>query len=396
MLVVRILPAQRLEEYLGAVTILIGLLVAVGFQLPRLLGGERFGPQSGEALEQALVTAQQLPLPSMWAGESLIELAQNSQAVSALTGIGSYLLITVGLFAFTVLVSDRLYLSGWLRMQGSGVRRQGFKERAGLLGGSSLDASLAYKDWLLRLRNPRQLASLFSGIVFAFVLAFLLLRPQEGESLLTISQSNDIPAEIGWLTAALSPGVVASSVILFIGWSTFGQPAIASLALEQGSFYVLKTAPISPRQALRGKILGVVAPYAVLVTLLLATSWSVLRFSLGWTPYAWLCLLIIGYGLLTFATAVGFVYPRLDWEDPRRMTTGRARLTNLIGSVIYSLVAGLLALMPYVLALWLPSLSLLFVTVGLAVLLAVTWILVRASDRWVERVWWRLPDEAKK
>ena len=84
--------------------------------------------------------------------------------------------------------------------------------------------------------------------------------------------------------------------------------AINSLAMEGKAFYILKAAPIGPGQVLRAKSFSVYVPYAFVATVLLVAAYFLVGFSLAWTPYAWLCLLIIGYGLLTFSTAMGFVY----------------------------------------------------------------------------------------
>lgn len=388
MILVRFLPAKRLSEYLSAVYIVLGMLIALSFQIPRLLiGSEGINPQSTESIERMLHTMEALPLPTIMAGQALIDLARGQIVASALGSIAFYLSVTLGLYIVTVLLADRLYLSGWLRMQGSGARRQGFEERRGVFGGDSLAATLATKDWLLRLRDSRQIATLFSGIVLATVFAFVLLRNQEGGSLLNISQAADIPPQVSWLTAFMSRGVILSGMVLVVAWSTVSNAALSALALEQDSFYILKAAPISPRQVYQGKLLGLVAAYVAVATVLLSASWVLARFSLVWTVYAWLCLMIIGYGLLAFSVALGCVYPKLDWEDPRRMTTGRARLYNMMGSVLFGLMAALIALAPFVLAAMAPAGTLFYVLVGLLVLLAITWGLVRWSMRQVEQAW---------
>ncbi|MEA3335135.1 MAG: hypothetical protein U9R25_04445 [Chloroflexota bacterium] len=390
MLLVRVLPANRLSEYLGAASILIGLLIAIAFQIPRFLGGRNgFDPGAAQSIEQIFDSLEGLPLPSMWAGNSLIQLSQG-RVTDALGGILAFLLITVGLFIVTALLANRLYLSGWLKMQGSAGKRRGYEQRAGVFGGNSLDATIALKDWLLRVRDSRQLVTLFSGVVFAGVFAFLILRPQEGGSIMDMAEMGGIPDQFAWVTRAFSPGVMTSGILLFIGWSTMSQTAITALALEGKSFYILKAAPVSPRQVFRAKLMGVVAPFGVLVSLLLIASWFLTRFSPAWAFYAWLCLLIIGYGLMALSVGLGFLYPKLDWEDPRRMTTGRARLYNLISTVIFAVITGGIALIPFMLsAIW-PAFSLLFVLVGLLLLVALTWLICRWIARQVENAWFAL------
>jgi hypothetical protein len=267
------------------------------------------------------------------------------------------------------------------------MARRGFKESAGLFGSSSLDATLAFKDWLLRLRDSRQVATLFSGVLVAAFFAFIVLRPNREGSLLSLSQSAGAFPGPAWFSALVSPGVIVSGVVLFAGWGMFNRAAINALALEGRAFNVLKAAPVSARQVLASKILGVVVPYAIVVSLLLIAARFVVAYSLLWMPYAWLCLLIIGYGLLTVSTSIGSIYVRLDWEDPRRMTTQKAGLYNLIGTAAYGLVAGVIALMPHLLAATAPAGTLLYVILGLLVLLGATWGLRQWLSRRVEMVW---------
>ena len=53
---------------------------------------------------------------------------------------------------------------------------KGFDENAGVFGRRSLGASLALKDWLLRFRDLRQLATFATGVIVAlFFAAFFVL-----------------------------------------------------------------------------------------------------------------------------------------------------------------------------------------------------------------------------
>ena len=396
LLLVRFMPADRLSEYVGAAYIILSMLVILGFQAPRLLAGNpEAGAQTLQAFESVIESIEGMPLPSMWAGQGLDDLGQGIFGPS-LGGIALYLLLTVGLFAVTVLVADRLYLSGWLRMQGTGVRRQGFEEQAGIFGGDSLDASLAFKDWLLRFRDLRQLATFAVGVIFAIVFAaiFILGLGRDEGGLLDLAQSDEINSRGTLLAAIFSPGLIVSAVILWIGWSAFSQVATHSLAMEGQAFYILKAAPIGPKQVLRAKLFGVIAPYFFIVTLLLIVAWFLVGFSLAWMPYAWLCLLIIGYGLLAFSTAAGFVYANLEWEDPRAMLQQRGRWYNLIGSAIYGLIAGLITIVPFVLSAQVPGATPLFVIVGLVLLALFTWLFVGRQNRQAIQAWPRLGEPA--
>jgi ABC-2 type transport system permease protein len=385
MIIVRFLPAQRVSEYLGAASIILGVFVAILFQLPRFLSsdnGRGINPDAAEAMRGMISSIESIPLPSMWAGQGLVDLAQG-RFVSALGELAVYLLLTAGLFFVTLLLANRMYLTSWLRMQGSGITRSGYVEQAGIFGSSSTEAGIASKDWLLRLRDPRQLAGLVSGLIFAIFFSYIMLRPGSNEGLMAVSTS-----EVGnILDIVFSQGVVISGIILYAGWVTFQRAALTSLSIEGRSFYLIKAAPLAPQTVFRSKVLGLVLPYALFSLLLLIAAWFFMRFSAVWIPYAWFCLLIIGYGMITISTTMGFLYPRLDWDDPRRMTSQQATWRNLIAVLIYGLISLFIALLSFVAASIYPRFALLCVLLGLVILAGMAWLVERWSMRSVSKKW---------
>lgn len=391
MLLVRIIPTRRLNEYLGAASILVGIFFMVVFQLPNLMRGritEAGGAQAAAALQGALDASAGLPLPTVDAGQGLVALGEG-RILEGLGGIAVYLLMTAGLFAGVVLFTNKLYLRTWLRVQGAGERRHSVRgEAGGVFGGSSLDATMALKDWLLRVREPRHLMSMVTQIVALFIMGFVILRPGGGdESILTLLQQSDT-MELPWFGRMLfSPGMFVSGGIVFMTWALFSNMALSALALEQRSFYVLKVAPISPIDIWRSKTLSVALPGALLGTLLFIGSWFIFRFSLFWAPYGWLCAMAIGALLLAFDVAIGMIYPRLEWEDPRRMTTQRAGWYNLIGSLIIAIPALILAAVPFALSAFAPQATIVFMLLGLLALGVLGFLFIRWVAGRVVRAW---------
>jgi ABC-2 type transport system permease protein len=384
---VRLLPARRLNEWVGAAAIVIGVLLSLILYLPTMLGADQGGPDAATlaSMEQIVNQVGDLPLPSMWAGRALVEMGQGQIAASALGATGVYLLLTLGLFLVTILVANHLYLSGWLRMQSSGSAAQDFEERPGMFGRASLDFTLGYKDWLLRIRDPRLLATLFTAIVFAGISVFFILRPGgDGSSLL--APAGDPAMAQGGL-GILSTGVILAGVIYFAGWMMFYRTAITALSIERSAFYILKTAPVSASRLLRAKASGIVLPYAIMTTLALAVSLFLFDLSPIWTPFGWLVLLIMGYGLFSYLVSVGFLYPNLEWDDPRRMISRKAGLPALIGSFVYSLGAVVVAMLTYVLGHGSAALAIPTVVLGLSLLAGGTWLFVHWCTRRVERAW---------
>jgi len=379
---VRLLPARRLNEWVGAASIVVGVLLSLLLALPTLLQGN-----SQQTKIDLLATAENfinhlgdLPLPSVWVGHALVEFGKGQMATSAFAALGMYLLITVGLFLVTIFLANRLFATGWLRMQSVGAAMEDIHERPGLFGRNSLDFMLGFKDWLLRIRDPRLLATLFTSLIMAGFMVLMLLRPQEdGSSLFAITADSEIDL--------LSAGVMVSGLIYFLGWLAFYNLALTALSIERKSFYILKTAPISASQLFRAKTFGIFIPYAIFATVALIIMLVVMKLSFIWTPFGWVTLMIMGYGLYSFIVSIGFLYSNLDWEDPRRMRNRKATLPSLIGTFGYSLITIAVAISTYFFAQSEPTLSIPIMIFGLALLVGGTWFFVHWCTNRVEKAW---------
>ncbi len=385
---VRVLPARRLNEWVGAASIVIGLLLSLLFYLPTLFGGDKqaLDAKSLAAVEGFINHIGDLPLPSIWAGRALVAVGQGQMTASAIGALITYLTITVGLFLVVILLADRLYLSGWLRMQSSGAASQDIGEQPGVFGRNSLDFILGYKDWLLRIRDPRMLATLFTAVIMVGFALFIMLRPaDDGSSLFGISEALE-----GDGVNLLSTGVIISGLIYFAGYLAFTRLAVTSLSIERSAFYILKTAPISASQLLRAKTFGIFLPYAALATISMFVTLFVMKFSLIWMPFGLLVLLIMGYGLFSFLVSLGFLYPNFDWEDPRRMSNRKSSIPSLVGSFGYSIVAIIIVMATYLVANETPSLAIPAVIMGLALLAGGTWFFVQWCTNRVEKAWPRI------
>ena len=385
---VRVLPARRLNEWVGAASIVIGVLISLLFYLPTLFGGDKqaLDAKSLAAVEGFVNHIGDLPLPSIWAGRALVAFGQGQMTASAIGALITYLAITVGLFLVVILLADRFYLSGWLRMQSSGAAAQDIGEQPGVFGRNSLDFILGYKDWLLRIRDPRMLATLFTSIVLVGFALFMILRPgDDGSTLMGLSEDLE-----GDGVNPLSKGVMISGLIYFVGWMAFSNLAVTSLSIERSAFYILKTAPISASTLLRAKTFGVYLPYAVLSTIAMLVTLFIMKFSLIWMPFGLLVLLIMGYGLFSYLVSLGFLYPRFDWEDPRRMSNRKSAIPSLVGSFSYSIVAIIVVMATYLVANETPSLAIPAVIMGLSLLAGGTWFFVQWCTNRVEKAWPRI------
>lgn len=396
MLLVRLLPPNRLNEMLAAAYAVLGIMIALLAQLPRFLfSDEDSSTATLNSAGQLVSRLDEWPIPTLLAGRGLLALDAFQFDGLGLLGLLFYVLITAGLFLAVVTFGQRTYLSGWLRTQAAGGKRRGLEERDGVFGGRSLSFALGVKDWLMRIRDPRQLVSLLSsGIIAIVVGALAIFRGQGGEeSLLAASQAGMIQAEgpLAALTAAFQPGVLMSAWALFAAYVMLSNTALYALALEGGSFSLLKAAPLRPRDVWNAKLWSTLIPTVVVFVIVLGLSRIIVPFSLAWLPYSLLAGIVLLIGLTMTNISAGFRFANLGWADPRKMTTSGGGLISFLLSIAYGVPATLLALAPFSLShLW-PQWSLLLAVAGLVVLALGTWLWRVLMTRWADRSWYLLP-----
>jgi ABC-2 type transport system permease protein len=400
MLLVRWLPVRRVNEMLAAAYAFVGIAIALLFQLPRLFIQDdpeaMMNSVSAGTLSSVVETIERIPLPTFWAGRGLVALDAGQADASGLLGIAAYVLTTLGLFALIVLTADRLYLSGWLKTQSAGGKRRGLESSKGFFGNGSLATAIGWKDWLLRVRDPRQLVNLLgSGFIAVVVGGLAIFRGGSGQdqSMFALASQGDLPSSgsLGVMLSGFSPGALMAGWALFVGYVFLSNIATNALAMEGGAFGLLKAAPVSPREVWWAKLWGMFWPYLALFLLVMFGSWFFVRYSLAWLPYALMAGVILGFGLLATNVSIGFRYANLSWTDPRRMITSGGGFVSLILSVVYGLPAAVLVWLGFGLrALW-PSLSILLALAALLLLAIFTYVWFRIMLGWSEKSWHLLP-----
>ncbi len=400
MLLVRVLPVNRLNELLTAAYALVGIIIALLAQLPRLFidGGD---PEqiattiTGGTLGSTLETIERLPIPTFWAGRGLVALDAGRFETTGVLGILAYLVVTLGLFAAIILTADRLYLSGWLKTQSAGGKRHGLEESKGRFLNGSLAAAIGRKDWLLRLRDPRQMVSLLGGGFVAIVVGGLAIFRGSGggdEGLLALSQIDSTETGIVALFSAMfSPGVLMGAWALFVGSTFLMNTATYALALEGRSFPLLKAAPIRPREVWSAKLWSIYIPFALLFVGVLLGSRFFVSYDLLWLPYALIAGMLIGYGFIAISVSTGFRYALLNWTDPRRMLSSGGGLVSLLLSVVYGVPVAIVVLFGFALpAVW-PAWSIPLALAALLLLALLAWVTHVLMTRWADSAWDKLP-----
>ena len=391
MLVARVAPARRVREVLGLVAALFGSSCALIGNTSRFWGSQLGASGSSFSLESVLAPLRalaDLPIPSFIAGKGLV-LAGGGQLLPALGALAGFWLITFGFFGGCVYLAERIYASGWLRMQGSGVaKRKGLNtvgrpsvaaagargnnvgsrstpagspgnstgvlgttdstlgpgmaaeiRRPGLFARSAPFLAVALKDWRTVPRDLRTFARFLSPLFFMPILYLQFFTTSGGRSSTDLVQAANRLGAAGadFSNIFLAGGILASTVLVFTSFAGTG------ISMEGKSWWLLKVAPLSPPELLLGKFTAAAGPYAVLTTLLMLIAALVRGFTLLGFLYGLFGVLLLGCAMLL--AEVGFAGPwaRLDWENPNQMSAGWGALFSFLVNA-FILVAGCLAL----------------------------------------------------
>ncbi len=346
LLAARFAPARRVREVLTAAAGIIGLLLSLLGQLPRLWFSANSVDSMTPGTEQLTRTLDQwnnAPLPTLWAGRGLVAAGHNNLGAGLLE-ISIYLVLTVSFFGVCVVAADKLYASGWARMQGSGVaHRKQRRTRQIRIVNLPPELALAFKDWRFITRDVRMLPRLLSPLITLPILYFSFFRPVSiGRSSISLMPSITNRFSFG---EGLS-GVVLAAGILYMAVLLCSQLSSIGFSMEGRAFWVLKVAPISPWQVLRGKLLAVLIPFSLITTLVFGLAAVGQHRLPGWSFYAWFGIELLGIGLLAFTVGVSVPWAKLDWEDPRKMTPGAGGCIAFMAYLFYALPAGLALCVP--------------------------------------------------
>jgi hypothetical protein len=366
MLVARFAPARRVREVLGLAAALFGMSCALISQTSRLWMRDLFDPSSAQAADliaqvQAIAN---LPIPTMIAGRGLTA-AGTGDLAGALSGLALFLLLTIGFFALCVVIADRVYLTGWVRMQSSGsaARSQARVARdaanSGWLGRAPAYLAVALKDWRVIPRDLRNFAQMLWPLLMLPVLYINVLGGAGRQRFDPGAAANEFTRG----QADLS-GVFIAALILWLTSSIFTQIATTGISMEGKSWWLLKIAPISPAELLRGKFVVAWVPYVILSTVLFvgAAIWK--GFSLFGFVYGWFGVELLGAGFLLVALGFAVPWAKFDWDDPRRMTSGWGWVFTTITQYLMGIIGGLLLALPLIAQVFAPQWVLLAYAVG--------------------------------
>ncbi len=309
-LLVRVVPAQRLREIIAVVGGLFGALVWLGTQV---LSGT-FADRAGD-FEAGNVLRFDLPfLPTSWGARTLI--AAGTGNYGSLLGYGVlYVAATLGVFVLCVVLAERLYYSGWSTVStatGGRVRRG--RDRAPLLRGPA--GAILRKDVRTLPRDLQQLSQLVVGLLFAL---FWLWR------FTSTGPRGDALSSFG-----------ATSASVFICILLASNLGLSGLSREGRGMWQLQLAPISPWTILRAKWVLAYLPFPLFALVFTAFLYAVRDVEVGGLLNILLQLSLIGVGVAGITTGLGAMFPHFDWDNPRNMTTGRANFISFAAYGVYT------------------------------------------------------------
>jgi ABC-2 type transport system permease protein len=329
MLTVRVVPARRVAEVLGLLGAIVSIVCSQSGQLANF--NQPSAGQTSRALELAVrLDASWSPLS--WAGRGLVRLGEGRwlEAAGLLTLV---LGLSAAAFAATLAAGERLYYSGWARMQAGGKKKAVARPASWgnrVRGIPPAIQGLVFKDLRTLRRDLRNMSQLVTPLILGIIYAIMLVRsggvpdPGRGEA-------------PGWameaMRTALSYG--GMGIALFIGWSLLGRLAGMGFSQEGRSYWLLKSAPLRPADLLAAKFLVAYLPACALGWGFLLILSLLQRSGIGTTAFEMAVLALCLAGATGINIAFGVLGAKMDWEDPRQMIQGRMGFLSAIVSLAY-------------------------------------------------------------
>jgi len=355
--VLRLFPPARAR----AVTAVLGALLSggvyVGSQL--LINPSTYARVAGPS--RLLTWAARGPwdlLPTAWPGHAL-GLCVGGNIGAAVAYLAAAALPTAAMAVLAVTLSARLFATGWATYHEVGRRRRkifasGLRRPAPEPGGSGALFGaetrparratrwpawwpLVGKEWRTLRRDPQVWARLLYSFV---VIGFLFWQNLNRALSASPPADGGRPALLGLLSFF--------GLLVFLLWLPLTTLALPAINREGRSLSLLALAPVSPRGILLAKWVFCVAPSLLLAEALLLAGAVLLHLSAAEVLLGVCALVSIAVAVSGALLLVSLIWPRLDWDNPRKQVSTEASLAGGIGGLLLiGASGGLLALTLY-------------------------------------------------
>jgi ABC-2 type transport system permease protein len=336
MLVVRVLPPRRAAEVLGFVGAMFAFVCSQMGNLANTFGRDM--DFSGTRLSGLLALADTRWLPLNWAGQGLVALGEGRWLPGTLL-VGATLAFTGIVFWFAIVTAQRLYYSGWARMQVVARKKNRTRPRTTRLTTTGMGLArllpkpifaILQKDFLTLRRDLRSLSQLISPLIFGAIYTLLLLRggeeppPGQGEA-------------PDWFMNSFQVALTYSSVgmSLFVGWMLLSRLAGMGFSQEGKNYWMLKVSPLRVDHLLASKFLVAYLPtlglgFIFLTVISIVQGLSILEFL-----YSLIAIILCLAGMTGMLLAFGVAGANFTWDDPRKMNSGVMGCFGQLLTMIY-------------------------------------------------------------
>lgn len=321
MVLVRIIPPKRLQNMLTIVGGLFGLIVYIGSQ------------SLNEALVDRLATAETAArllrfdtpaLPTAWAARALVASGTGNIRTFLFYG-GLYVAASIGLFCVCLALAERLYYTGWASLasvRGGSVRQH--TARLPLFNGPI--SAIVRKDLRVLPRDIQQLSQFIFPLAIAFFWIWRLMS-DSNRDFSALRQTQPF-ADFGLITIGLFVCILITNHL-----------GLTGLSREGNGYWLLHLAPLDPWNIVWAKCLLAWLPFPVIGSLFVALIGLLQRPPLTVLLQNWLLLQLTGVGVAGITAGLGAVFPKFDWQQPRRMTSRRG---GCFGSILYLIYTALM------------------------------------------------------
>ena len=331
-LLMRVAPVGRVREVSTALGVLIsaGLVYAIRALRPEVLVQRMQDPERFEELLRNFAAPTSPLLPPAWAAQALWQAAHGALSASLLPLAG----LTAALLVGATLLATRAYQEGWARALDSSrpnldptPKRAGWAERR--LGRLGPGGMLASKDSRVTFRDPTQWSQLLvvaalAGVYLISVKAVPVPVPQ-------------FRGILGYIQLAFQGFIIAGVAVRL---------AFPAVSTEGRAYWLLRTAPVSPRQIVLSKFWGAL-PVTLILGLVMGLA-SARALDLGPVLLLLSALVSVSNALVITALGVGLgaAAPRFDADNPAEIGVSAGGLAFMGLSLAYSVLCLLLLARP--------------------------------------------------
>lgn len=336
MIMVNIFPAHRTRDILMLLTIfaVISIYILLRFLRPeRLVDPDAFF--TAMQYMSALKTTDSPYIPTHWATEILWGQLNATGAKSPLFEVMLLWSTAVAMFFINVWTAGGIYFKGFSKAREAKSRRAGsFILDAFInlikkpLGGDL--ASMFEKDIRIFFRDNTQWSQLLllGALVIVYVYNFSVLPLEKSPIRLEFLQNI-----LAFLNMGLAGFVLSAVSVRFV---------YPSISAEGGSFWVIRSSPVTMKRLLWGKYLLSITPMIILGEMLIVLTNHFLHVSLFMMVLSAGTMFFAVFGIIAMAIGFGAMYPRFKYENISQVSTGFGGLMYMISSVLFMAVIILL------------------------------------------------------